>query len=231
MTARDSFGPSLRSERERRGITLEAIAQSTKIRRSMLAAFERNDVSHLGGGIFRRGFLRAYATAIGLPPEPLVTEFGRLFPESGAVPEPESSATEPVPGGMRLTLEPEARWKAVPGRHGLAAIADTALVLLIASAIARFMGANPWIITGAIGLIYYALATACLGRSLASWYLAGGSLSRRGRLQTHPRRAPIPGWLAGVLWRSAAPISPEYLDSSLDPSAQHVPAQSHAARP
>src|SRR6266849_9655588 len=122
MTSRDAFGPSLRNERERRGISLEAVSRSTKIRRSMLVAFERNDVSHLGGGIFRRGFLRAYAKAIGLPPEPLVEEFARLFPEPGAVLQPVSSVPELGPGAMRLTLEPEAHWKAVPGRHGLAAI-------------------------------------------------------------------------------------------------------------
>ena len=47
---RDSFGPYLRGERERRGLTLEAIADSTKIKQSLLAALERNDMSRWPAG-------------------------------------------------------------------------------------------------------------------------------------------------------------------------------------
>jgi len=64
---RDTFGPHLRQQRESRGLTLKAIADSTKIRESLLAALERNDVSQWPEGIFRRAFLREYAAAVGLP--------------------------------------------------------------------------------------------------------------------------------------------------------------------
>ena len=74
MSERNAFGPSLKAERDRRGITLQAIADSTKISISLLAALERNDMSRWPNGIFRRAFVREYVAALGLPPEPVVAE-------------------------------------------------------------------------------------------------------------------------------------------------------------
>jgi transcriptional regulator with XRE-family HTH domain len=79
MTA--SFGERLRSHRERRGIALDTIAQSTKIGVGMLEGLERNDTSHWPSGIFRRAFIRAYAGAIGLDPESTLSEFLEGFPD------------------------------------------------------------------------------------------------------------------------------------------------------
>ena len=114
MSERNAFGPSLKAERDRRGITLQAIADSTKISISLLAALERNDMSRWPNGIFRRAFVREYVAALGLPPEPLVAEFVRLFPESPCSGGPEN----PCPGApevaeLRLTLEaePSTTWK------------------------------------------------------------------------------------------------------------------------
>src|SRR4029453_17016294 len=119
MTEREAFGPSLRSERERRGITLEAIARSTKINKSLLAALERNDLSRWPKGIFGRSFVRAYASLVGLPTEPTGARFVRLFPEGGPLDQVRFLAEE---GGLRLTLEPEPSWtQSDSGRHWLAA--------------------------------------------------------------------------------------------------------------
>ena len=63
-----SFGRRLRDARERKGIALEAVAESTKIKMSLLAGLERGDVSRWPNGIFRRAFVREYAAAIGLQP-------------------------------------------------------------------------------------------------------------------------------------------------------------------
>ena len=71
----------LRRERERQGITLESIAASTKISASLFRGLERGDVSRWPSGIFRRSFIRAYATAIGLDPEVVCREFTEQFPE------------------------------------------------------------------------------------------------------------------------------------------------------
>lgn len=74
------FGSKLREARERRGITLREIANTTKISMSVLEALERNDISRLPGGIFSRAFVRSYAVVVGLEPEPLIREFMAQFP-------------------------------------------------------------------------------------------------------------------------------------------------------
>lgn len=48
-----------------------------------LEALERNDVSHLPGGIFTRAFVRAYALEVGLDPEQSVQDFLAHFPIEG----------------------------------------------------------------------------------------------------------------------------------------------------
>ena len=111
---RDTFGPHLRQQRESRGLTLKAIADSTKIRESLLAALERNDVSQWPEGIFRRAFLREYAAAIGLPPEPLVAEFSRLFAEDRLYPSySRASHAEAPENSLRLTLALDGKWQSL----------------------------------------------------------------------------------------------------------------------
>src|SRR3989442_13961893 len=73
------FGKKLREARERRGITLREIADTTKISVSALEALERNDISKLPGGIFSRAFVRSYALEVGLDPEVTVREFLERF--------------------------------------------------------------------------------------------------------------------------------------------------------
>ena len=73
------FGGKLRVARERRGISLQQIAASTKISIAVLEALERNDISKLPGGIFSRGFVRAYALEVGLEPDETVHEFLERF--------------------------------------------------------------------------------------------------------------------------------------------------------
>jgi cytoskeletal protein RodZ len=75
------FGERLRAQRERQQISLETIAEKTKVRVGLLEALERDDLSQWPGGIFRRSYLRSYASAIGIDPEAAVREFVALHPE------------------------------------------------------------------------------------------------------------------------------------------------------
>src|SRR5262245_63938991 len=77
----DSFGARLRERREQQQVALSTIAEQTKIKVSLLEALERGDVSHWPSGIFRRSFIRAYAQAIHLEPDPIVREFLERFPD------------------------------------------------------------------------------------------------------------------------------------------------------
>jgi len=70
-----SFGEKLKREREKRSITLEQISASTKIGTRMLQALEEDKFNQLPGGIFNKGFVRAYARFIGLDEDQTVTEY------------------------------------------------------------------------------------------------------------------------------------------------------------
>lgn len=75
----------LREARERRGLSLEEIATTTKISVSALDALERYDASSLPGGIFTRAFVRSYATEVGVDPEAALHEFLSRCPEEDPV--------------------------------------------------------------------------------------------------------------------------------------------------
>jgi cytoskeletal protein RodZ len=79
------FGARLRDARERRGISLREIADATKISVGVLEALERNDISKLPGGIFGRGFVRSYATEVGLDPEATIQDFVAQFPSDSVI--------------------------------------------------------------------------------------------------------------------------------------------------
>ena len=64
--ASTGLGAELRLAREARGSTLADVAASTRISGWALAAIEREQFERLPGGIYSRGFVRAYADAVGL---------------------------------------------------------------------------------------------------------------------------------------------------------------------
>lgn len=70
-----SFGERLRQEREARGIALDDIAKATKIGTRSLKALEEENFGILPGGIFNKGFVRAYARFVGLDEEKAVAEY------------------------------------------------------------------------------------------------------------------------------------------------------------
>ena len=69
------FGDRLRREREMRGVTLDEIAESTKISRRSLEALEQENFDLLPGGIFNKGFVRAYARYLGIDEEQAVADY------------------------------------------------------------------------------------------------------------------------------------------------------------
>jgi len=79
------FGGRLRDARERRGVSLRQIANSTKISVGVLEALERNDISKLPGGIFGRAFVRSYAIEVGLDPESTIQDFIANFPKDSVI--------------------------------------------------------------------------------------------------------------------------------------------------
>lgn len=60
-----SFGRYLMGKRLEKGISLKAVSQATRIGEDMLCLIENEDHSGLPAEVFVRGFLRAYAKAVG----------------------------------------------------------------------------------------------------------------------------------------------------------------------
>jgi len=70
-----SFGERLRKEREQKGISLEDISLETKIGTRLLRALEEEHFDQLPGGIFNKGFVRAYARHLGLDEEQTIADY------------------------------------------------------------------------------------------------------------------------------------------------------------
>jgi transcriptional regulator with XRE-family HTH domain len=118
MEPKGTLGPRLRQERERRQISLASIASNTKISESLLEALERDDVRRWPSGIFRRAFVRSYATAIGMDADEIWKEFSERFPDPSAPPAAAAAATaaasKPEPEASAISTRTETN--ALPDR-------------------------------------------------------------------------------------------------------------------
>jgi len=70
-----SVGDRLRDAREVRGLDLYRVERDTKIRHKYLEALEAGEYADLPGDVYTRGFLRNYATYLGLDPDEMVDEW------------------------------------------------------------------------------------------------------------------------------------------------------------
>ena len=186
MSDRHTFGPRLRSERERRGISLDTIATATKVSADLWDGLERNDFSRWPSGIFARAFIRDYARAVGLDADEVVDEFCRLFPLGDrraarlikAQAElighsPALTETMMPPAGDRRAADrtAEEHARALTARYAARAVAaaiDTGCALVLASAVALPLSISFWATAGVIGLLYYGVATIALGHTLGT---------------------------------------------------------------
>jgi hypothetical protein len=193
---RQEFCLALKAARERKQITLSAIAASTKIPAYLFAALERGDVRRWPKGLFRRSFFRDYVRAIGLPVDETCREFVSLFPDEDAK---EVAAAEPVEGKARtddLRLALDTAW------HGprtsfllrlFAAAMDAAIVVLAGLAIAGVTGLDSPAAVTAASLAYLIIGTALLDESPSKYLIA-----RRGVMLEILKQGPAP---VAAAWR------------------------------
>jgi cytoskeleton protein RodZ len=69
------FGDKFRRTREIKELSLDDVSNATKINRRMLQAIEEEHFDQLPGGVFNRGFIRAYARHLGLNAEDAVNDY------------------------------------------------------------------------------------------------------------------------------------------------------------
>lgn len=116
--AMGGFGDRLRREREMRGITLDEICESTKISHRHLEALERERFDQLPGGVFNKGFVRAYARFLGIDEDQAVADYSAAINEQ---PEPEDKFPLEVHAQPDPELNP--RRSSLPLIFALAALA------------------------------------------------------------------------------------------------------------
>ena len=73
------FGDELRTERERRGVSLERMCAETKVNSRHFAALEQGNYKALPGGVFRRGIVRAYLRSVGLEEREWMPRFEKSY--------------------------------------------------------------------------------------------------------------------------------------------------------
>jgi transcriptional regulator with XRE-family HTH domain len=194
MSERAAFGTELRRARERRGLTLEAIAEQTKVSAGHFAGLERADLSRWPSGIFRRAFVRSYAVAVGLDPEETVARFTRLFadpaeeqaaPNTSATVRAERTA-EPGAGAAKVAdegAEPRqalehgraSQGPALPlaARRLLAGVLDISMAIMPASLVALAAGVNWfWPVVACVAMAGHLACYASLGTTPGAWLIA-----------------------------------------------------------
>jgi cytoskeleton protein RodZ len=132
-TGLPSFGEKLKVEREKRKITLEQISASTKIGTRMLQSLEEDKFNQLPGGIFNKGFVRAYSRCVGLDEDQAVADYlqasGDAPPVSTEIVAREDADRESAENIRRLEAVSDAPVRSLP--WGLFA----ALLLIVALAL------------------------------------------------------------------------------------------------
>lgn len=73
-----NLGATFKKARETAGIPLEEIAAQTRISTRFLVAIENEAFQLLPGGIFNRGFIRAYAECLGINAEQAIADYDRI---------------------------------------------------------------------------------------------------------------------------------------------------------
>jgi cytoskeleton protein RodZ len=76
-----TIGRRLAHAREARKLTIQKVAESLHLDVRMVEALERDDREALPSPIFVKGYLRGYASLVGLPAEELVSEYTALAGE------------------------------------------------------------------------------------------------------------------------------------------------------
>lgn len=71
----DHAGQRLRDARTQLGLSLDEVAQTTRIPKASLVNLEEGRFDLLPADVFVRGFIRSYARAVGLDPNPLVRTY------------------------------------------------------------------------------------------------------------------------------------------------------------
>jgi cytoskeletal protein RodZ len=74
------IGEGIRQARLAKGLTLDDLAEATKIRALVIDSMENNDFSPCGGRVYARGQIRGLAVYLDIDPEIWLEQFDVEFP-------------------------------------------------------------------------------------------------------------------------------------------------------
>jgi len=96
---RETIGQQLRRQRERRNVSSGELSRVTRIPLASLDAIEGDRFDELPGEVFVRGFLRAYAQAVGLLPAEILARYTSSRRIAFVTPLPMQTPLQAVRGG------------------------------------------------------------------------------------------------------------------------------------
>ena len=102
-----TIGQILKENREAKLYTLEDVEKSTKIRKELLEALERNDFNKLPPSTFVQGFIKNYGKFLGLDDTKLLAIFRRDYEASKHPPVIMESLQNPVGKGKKIIFTPQ----------------------------------------------------------------------------------------------------------------------------
>jgi cytoskeletal protein RodZ len=79
---RDSIGDYLKTERQTRRLSLEEVSRTTRIPRKTLESLEGDRFDDMPSGVFVRGFIKAYASAVDIDADEILARFDQQHPKT-----------------------------------------------------------------------------------------------------------------------------------------------------
>jgi len=131
------IGEVLRRTRTRLKLDIDRVEEGTKIRAKYLRALENEEWDTLPGPTYVKGFLRTYASYLGLDADTIVDEYRRTIERSPASEQP-YLFSEPLLERRRKPAQPQRR---SPG-YGLLVFAGVAILAVIALVIIGLTGGS-----------------------------------------------------------------------------------------
>jgi cytoskeleton protein RodZ len=123
-------GTILREARDRREVKLPEVEAATRIRLRYLRAIENEEWDVLPGGVYTRGFIRTYASFLGLDGERLAGDYRQSVEGGHSGP---AEPTQPAATGPRVGRPPMRRFpRRLAGWLAVVAVVAVAVIAIVA---------------------------------------------------------------------------------------------------
>lgn len=123
-----SLGETLKAARHRRGMSLDAVEEATRVRGAILEALEKGDFEKLPAAAYVRGYIISYAQAVDIDPVPLLDMY---VAETGT-----AVRSEPIALPAQVVDRRE-HMHALPSRNAIIAVAAVIVIAIILWVIGR----------------------------------------------------------------------------------------------